>query len=157
MSRFARSVVVGAPASDVWNTMMDIEGWPRWASQFERLEQLDGPDLALNSRVRVWPKGLPASVWQVTEFQEGRSFTWSSRLGPGVRLMGGHVLTSDEKGTSAQFWLDASGPLGFLLGPLLRRMIFSRNTRTATEGLKRHMEEPAAAVAAPANAARPER
>jgi hypothetical protein len=44
-------------------------------------------------------------------------------------------------GANAEFWLEASGLLGTLLGPVLRR-IFSRNTTSATEGLKRFMEAP---------------
>ena len=149
MSRFARSVDIRARPAEVWTTMMDIARWPEWASQFKRLEQLDGADLALNSRVRVWPNGLPASVWQVTEFEEGRSFTWESRLGPGVRVTGGHVLTPNAEGTAAQFWLEASGPLGSLFAPILQRLIFTRNTRTATEGLKRRVEQRVPSSAGP--------
>lgn len=148
MSRFARNVHIDAPAADVWAVMMDLEQWPRWASQFKRLEPLDGVRLAHDSRVRVWPKGLPASVWHVTEYEQGRSFTWESRLGPGVRLTGGHLLTPTPNGTTAQFWLEANGPLGSALSPILKRLVFSRNTRTATEGLKHEVEQQSRATAA---------
>jgi hypothetical protein len=141
MSRLTRSVQIHADPAAVWATMMDLEHWPQWASQFKALERLDGVGLAVNSRVRVSPKGLPASVWRVTEYADGRSFTWESHLGPGLRVAGGHLLMPTEKGTTAEFWLDADGPLGSLLGPILRRTVFSRNTRTATEGLKRHVEQ----------------
>jgi uncharacterized membrane protein len=140
MARLDRSVHIDAAAADVWAVMMDLEHWPRWASQFKSLEQVGGSGLALNRRVRVSPKGMPASVWQVTEYEDGRSFTWQSRLAPGVRVTGGHVLTPTGSGTTAQFWLDADGPLGSLLGPVLRRLVFKRNTKTATEGLKRYVE-----------------
>jgi hypothetical protein len=45
-------------------------------------------------------------------------------------------------GAKAEFWLEATGVLGALLAPLLRRRIFSRNTKSATEGLKQFMEAP---------------
>ncbi len=140
MSRFARSSRIEAPMAAVWAALMDVETWPTWASQFKRLERLDGGVLALGSRVRVWPKGMPASIWQVNEFDEGRSFTWTSTLGPGLHVDGGHVLTPDGAVTNAEFWLEAKGPLGVLLSPVLRRAVFSRNTRSASEGLKRHLE-----------------
>jgi len=120
--------------------MVDVERWPVWASQFKRLERLDAGPLAAGSRVKVKPKGMPGSVWQVTEYEEGHSFTWASSLAPGILVTGGHEVTANGNGTNAEFWLEAGGPLGRLLGPLLRRTVFSRNTRSATEGLKSHLE-----------------
>jgi len=120
--------------------MVDVERWPVWASQFKRLERLDAGPLAAGSRVKVKPKGMPGSVWQVTEYEEGHSFTWASSLAPGIRVAAGHEVTANGNGTNAEFWLEAGGPLGRLLGPLLRRTVFSRNTRSATEGLKSHLE-----------------
>lgn len=78
---------------------------------------------------------LPAA-WRVTEYDDGRSFTWESSLAPGLRVLGGHVLTPEADGSSAEFWLEARGVIGSLLAPPLRRSVFSRNTRNATEGLK---------------------
>lgn len=140
MSRYARSIRIGAPPGDVWAAMVDVERWPVWASQFKRLERLDAGPLAAGSRVKVKPKGMPGSVWQVTEYEEGHSFTWASSLAPGILVTGGHEVTANGNGTNAEFWLEAGGPLGRLLGPLLKRTVFSRNTRSATEGLKSHLE-----------------
>jgi hypothetical protein len=50
-------------------------------------------------------------------------------------------VTADSHGATAEFWLDSSGWLGWLLGPVLRRGVFSRNTRSATEGLKQYLED----------------
>lgn len=141
MSRYARSIHIKAPPADVWAACVDVETWLAWASQFKRLERLDTGPLAPGSRIRVRPKGMPAAVWQVTDYEAERSFTWASSPVPGVRFTGGHVVTPDGLGTTAAFWLEASGALGTLLSPLLRRRIFSRNTRSATEGLKSHIEE----------------
>jgi hypothetical protein len=134
MSRFARSIRIAATPADVWKVLVDVESWPVWASQFRRLERLDSSALALGSRVRVKPEGMPASTWRVTEYEDGRSFTWESSLAPGVLVTGGHILSADGAGTTAEFWLEASGAFGSLLAPFLRRTVFSRNTRSATEG-----------------------
>lgn len=142
-SRFPRSIRIEAPSADVWAAIVDVEAWPAWATQFRRLERLEASPLAVGSRVRVAPKGMPSAVWQVTEYEEGLSFTWAASLFPGVRLTGGHTVAADGGGTDAEFWLEASGTLGKQLTPLLRRTVFSRNTRSATEGLKSYMERPA--------------
>jgi hypothetical protein len=81
------------------------------------------------------------SDWTVTEYEDGRSFTWASPLVPGLRVTGGHVVTAKGDGASAEFWLEATGVLGTLLGGALRRR-FSRNTNSAAEGLKRYIESP---------------
>lgn len=141
MSRYARSIHIEAPAADIWAAIVDVETWPVWASQFKRIERLDAGSLAPNSRVRVRPKGMPQAIWHVTEFEEGRSFTWASSLMPGIRITGGHVVTPDGNAANAEFWLEASGALGRLLTPMLGRIVFSRNTRSATEGLKSYVEE----------------
>jgi ligand-binding SRPBCC domain-containing protein len=140
MSRFVRSIQIRAPSTDVWAALVDVEAWPTWASQFNRLELLDPGPLALGTRVRVKPNGLPAATWTVTEFESGRLFTWVSTLAPGLHLRGGHELRAVDGETDAEFWLEAFGPLGSLFSPVLRRMLFARNTRTATEGLKGHAE-----------------
>ena len=140
MSRLARSIHIAAPAPDVWQALIDVEAWPGWASQFKRIELLGPAPLRVGSRVRIQPKGMLATTWRVTEYDDGRSFTWESSLAPGVRVRGGHVLTPEAGGSSAEFWLEAGGVIGSLLSPLLRRTVFSRNTRNATEGLKRLVE-----------------
>lgn len=141
MSKYTRRIRIEAPRGDVWAATRDVASWPTWAPQFERLERLDTGPIGLGARTRVKPKGLPASIWTVSEFEDGRLFTWASSLGPGMRLIGGHQLTSAGDSTDAEFWLQATGPVGAFLSPLLHRTIFRRNTTAATEGLKRYVEK----------------
>src|SRR3970040_1952396 len=124
MSRYARSIHIEAPAADVWAAIVDVETWPAWASQFKHLERLDAGPLAPRSRVRVRPKGMPEAIWQVTDYEEGRSFTWASSLAPGVRVIGGHVVTPAGNATDAEFWLQASGPVRGAAAPVGGRTVF---------------------------------
>ena len=141
MSRVARSIDIAASPDAVWTVLADVEHWPRWASRFERLERLEAGPLAMGSTVRCKTTDRQAtSDWTVTEYVDGRSFTWTSALAPGLRVTGGHVVAAKGDGAKAEFWLEATGVLGALLAPLLRRRIFSRNTTSAAEGLKQFME-----------------
>lgn len=139
MARITRSIHIEAPPDAIWRALVDIEAWPDWAMQMKRLERLNPGPLAFGSRVRVTPKGMPRSVWEVNEYEEGRSYTWTAVVAPGVRLTGGHVVDSNSGGVMASFWLGASGPLAAILRPL-RAVVFRRNTRLATEGLKAYVE-----------------
>jgi hypothetical protein len=51
-----------------------------------------------------------------------------------------HDVAAIGNDTTAEFWLEASGALGKLLAPLLGNTIFSRNTTSATKGLKSYTE-----------------
>ncbi len=139
MARITRSIYIEAPPDAIWRVLVNIEGWPGWARQMKRLERLDPGPLAFGSRVRVTPRGMPGSVWEVIEFEERRSYTWTSMVAPGVRLTGGHVVDPDPGGVMATFWLASSGLFAAVLGPLLA-VVFRRNTRLATEGLKAYVE-----------------
>ncbi|MDQ2935106.1 MAG: SRPBCC family protein [Chloroflexota bacterium] len=141
MSRHSHSIDIGASPEAVWAVLVDVEHWPTWASQFERLERLEAGPLAVGNTVRCKTTDRQAtSDWVVTRYEDGRSFTWEASLAPGLRVTGGHLVTAAGDGVNVELWLEASGWLGRLLGPMLRRTIFSRNTKGAAEGLKRLME-----------------
>jgi hypothetical protein len=140
MGRVARKIDIAAPPRAVWTVLVDVDRWPTWATQFERLERLEAGPLALGSRVRVKASGTRAAVWTITEYKDERSFTWQASLAPGLRVMGGHVVEAVGDGATAEFWLESAGWLGTLMGPVLRRRIFSRNTQAATVGLKTFVE-----------------
>jgi hypothetical protein len=134
-----RTITIEAPPLTVWETMADVERWPSWASSMRRLERIGGSPLGLGSRTRVTPKWLPSNVWMVTEFDPPHSYTWTTRLAPGLGLTGGHIVDARGAGAVATFSLAATGPLATPAAPLLRA-VFRRNTRLAAEGLKRYCE-----------------
>lgn len=139
MGAVARTVWIDAPAALVWDAMINLNEWPSWASYMKSLRRQDRGPFGLGSRVHVTPKGLPGAEWTVTEYEAPRSYTWTTQLAPGLGLVGGHVLEPSKQGVMATFSLATSGPIGAVLSPLLS-IVFRRNTRLATEGLKRHCE-----------------
>lgn len=139
MQPVTRTVTIDALPGDVWEVLTDVEGCPAWASSMKRLERRENGPLRSGSQVKVSPKGMPGAVWTVTEYTPPHSYTWVTRVVPGLRLTGGHVVDAHGDGAAATLSLLASGPVGTLLSPLLR-LLFRRNTRLATDGLKRHCE-----------------
>lgn len=117
---------------------MEVERWPQWATHMQSLVRLDPGPLRIGSRGRVKPRGMPGAIWVVTEFADLKLFTWTTQA-PGIQLIGGHRIEHHNGGTRATLLLESRGWLAAILWPVLQ-VIFQRNTRVATQGLKTYCE-----------------
>ena len=132
------TVRVSASPEKVWAVYTDVERWPEWTPVMKKIERLEDGPLALGSTARIEAKGGPPSVWTVTEFTEGRSFTWESKA-RGVKLVAWHVIDADGEGSRVRLGVRMTGLMATLLGPFLRSMA-KRNVKTEAEGLKQRCE-----------------
>src|SRR5262249_48426335 len=73
------SVEIDAPATTVWDIFADVERWPEWTASVERIVALDGPGIEVGKRFEIKQPQLPKLVWEVTEVQPGRSWSWHQR------------------------------------------------------------------------------
>ena len=137
--RITNTVHVSAPPAKVWAAMAGVERWPEFAPQFKTIVRKDDGPIALGKSALVTPKGFFGAVWTVTEYTEGRSFTWEANMLPGLHLTAGHVVEPDGDGTRVTLSLASSGPASVLLALPLGR-IFRRNVRQEGEGLKAYCE-----------------
>jgi hypothetical protein len=80
--------------------LSNIECWPEWTPTVMSIERLDRGTLAVGSRARIRQPKLPPAVWQITELDAGRSFTWVTRS-PGVRVTARHWVEAREGGSRA--------------------------------------------------------
>ncbi len=110
-------VDIPAPADRVWAVMADVERWPEWTPTVTRLQRLDRGPFAVGSRIRIRQPKLPAAVWEVSELQKGRSFTWVSGR-PGIRVTAEHGVEPTARGTRATLSVRFSG----VLAPLVARL-----------------------------------
>jgi len=137
--RTSNTLHIDAPPAKIWQAFIDVERWPEFAPQFQSIVRNDEGPFALGKSARVTPKGFFSSVWTVTEFTDGRSFTWETNQMPGLHLAGGHEIEPDASGANVTLWLHSSGPLAGVMSPILGR-ISRRNTRQYCEGLKAYCE-----------------
>ena len=96
-----RTVNINAPPARVWAVMMDVERWPEWTKSVRGVQRLGGGPFGLGSEARLRVRGGPASVWRVTEFTEGQSFTWESDTA-GVHSRASHVIDSEGEGRASR-------------------------------------------------------
>jgi carbon monoxide dehydrogenase subunit G len=132
------SLHIDAPPDVVWGVLIDIERWPGWAPHFSRAERLERGDFGLGSSARLRISGAPASVWRVTEFDEGKRFVWASKA-LGVSSVADHVLEPDGDGTRVALSVTNRGLIATLFSPLFSSLA-RRNLKAEAQGLKRRSE-----------------
>jgi uncharacterized membrane protein len=138
MTNIATTIDIQAPPDRVWAALRDIEHWPEWTATVTGVRLLDPGPLAIGNRAIVrQPKLLPAR-WEITQVEEGRSFTWITR-GPGILVTAHHEIEVAPNGSRVMLSLDFSGPLG----PLAARLTRGLNARylaLESQGLKKRAE-----------------
>jgi uncharacterized membrane protein len=134
------SVEIDAPASLVWEVFTDVERWPEWTASVTELVGLDGPEIAVGKRFRIKQPKLPPLVWRVTDLQPGASWTWAQRSAGGSTLAHHSVTPIAEGRTLVRQTLDQRGPIGALVGHLMRATT-RRYLALEAQGLKARSEQ----------------
>ena len=140
MSRNTINVAVNidAPPEKVFAVLCDVERWPEWTPTMQSVRRLDRGPLAVGSSAQVRQPKLRAAVWQVTELQEKRSFTWITRA-PGLRMKAGHLVEPRGGGSRAALSFEISG----LIAPLILGLygsLIERYITTESQQLKKRSE-----------------
>jgi uncharacterized membrane protein len=113
------SVEIDAPPRLVWDVFTDVEHWPDWTASVTSLIGVDAPTLAVGRRFAIKQPGMAKLVWQVTEIDPGKSWTWVQRS-PGVRVIARHDVIAQPGGrTLVRQRLDQGGVLGAFVGRLM--------------------------------------
>ena len=110
---------VAAPPDAVWRVLTDLEDWPRWGPTVQRGELAGPGPLRLGSRGKVWTPVGVALPFEITEFDDGRSWAWRVAGVPATK----HGVEPDADGCrvwmSAPLWAPAYLAV---LGVALRRI-----------------------------------
>jgi uncharacterized membrane protein len=135
--RHEKTVGISAPADTIWSVLTDVARWPEWTASIRSVELLSEQPLRLGSRVRIRQPKLPTAVWEVTDLQPGRAFTWINRS-PGMTSTGIHEIVGTPDAPAVRLVIDQSGPLSFLARPFLP--LTRRYVEMEAAGLKRRCE-----------------
>jgi Polyketide cyclase / dehydrase and lipid transport len=142
------AVEIYAPASVVWDVFTDVERWPEWTDSVTRLVALDGPGLEVGKRFEIKQPRMPKLVWQVTEVTPGAGWTWVQRSPGGLTSARHEVIPESAGRTRVLQQIDQRGPIGAVVGVLMRGMT-KRYLELEAAGLKarseqlRHLDGPA--------------
>lgn len=138
VTHFETTIEIQAPADRTWAALRDIEHWCDWTPSVIAIRLLDSGPIPVGTRAMVrQPKLLPA-IWTITNFEEGRGFTWITR-GPGLRVTARHSVERAANHSRVMLSLDFSGPLGSLFARLTRDLN-ARYLDLEARGLKKYAE-----------------
>jgi uncharacterized membrane protein len=137
--RYQTSVVIDARPEVVWSVLADVERWPEWTATMRSVRWLGADRLERGARAQVAQPKLPNAVWEVTEVDPGKSFTWVSRR-TGVAVAATHLVGADDAGwTGVELIIEMTGALAWLAASLTGRLSRSYLAIEAA-GLKRRAE-----------------
>jgi len=133
-----KTVIIEAPPEKVFAVLCDVERWPEWTSTMISVRRLQSGPFAVGSTAQVRQPKLRPTVWQVTELDENRNFTWITRS-PGLRMKAGHLVEPHGTGCRVALSFEMSG----LMAPLVSRLygsLIDEYVATESLGLKRRTE-----------------
>jgi carbon monoxide dehydrogenase subunit G len=136
--RVERIVRIAAPPAKVWAVMTDVERWPEWTPSIRSVKRGESGAFGMGSTATLEVAGAPTSVWTVTEFGEGQSFTWETTV-RGVTVRAAHVIDTEGDGSRVMLTTVSTGLMARLFAPMLV-IVGRRNLRQEAEGLKRRCE-----------------
>jgi uncharacterized membrane protein len=134
----SKTVTIDAPPAKVFEVLCDVERWPQWTPTMTSVRRLDKGAFAIGSTVRVQQPKLRPAVWQVTELEAGRHFTWTTRS-PGLRMAAGHFVEPQGTGSRVALSFEMSGLFAPLVSRLYGKLIDGYVT-TESQRLKQHCE-----------------
>ena len=108
------------PTERLWSIASDVERWGDRLPTVDSVRSLGSGPIRVGSRFEVRQPGLPKAVWEVSDWQPGRSFTWVSSS-PGIRSRAVHTVSDDDNGSRLDLSLEWSGPLARVLELLIGR------------------------------------
>lgn len=117
----------------LWAVVSDVQSWPDRLPTFDQIVRVDesnGPSDPgghdeldagpIGRRFAVRQPGLPAAVYEITEWSPHEAFTWVSRTF-GVTTTARHTLTRTESGAGLALAIEWRGPLAPLVRAVLSR------------------------------------
>ena len=116
---------MASPAA-VWSVLTDLDCWPEWGPTVSGATLLDGDELGLGERGKVWtPVGVPLP-FTITEFEPGRNWAWQVAGVPATR----HSVEPHDRGAKASMaapvWAAAYLPVLAIALHRIDRMVTRR-------------------------------
>jgi uncharacterized protein YndB with AHSA1/START domain len=132
------TVDIDAEPEKVFAVLCDVERWPDWTTTMTSVRRMENGAFGVGSTARVRQPRLRPAVWQVTQFEDNRNFTWTTGS-PGLRMTAGHSIEPHGMGSRVALSFELSG----FIAPLASRLyggLIERYITIESQGLKKRSE-----------------
>ena len=109
------SIETSAAPEAIWRLWADVDGWPEWNGDIERIE-LDGP-FAAGGRIVMTPSGQEPIELRIAEAVEPEVFVDEADLGEIVVRTIHRVQPADGERARVTYRMEITGPAADTLGP----------------------------------------
>ena len=109
------SIETSAAPDQIWRLWADVDGWPEWNGDIERIE-LMGP-FAVGSRIVMTPIGEEPVELRIAEAVEPELFVDEAELGEVVVRTVHRVERLDGERARVTYRMEITGPAADTLGP----------------------------------------
>jgi hypothetical protein len=134
------SLLIDADPAAVWNVLSNVAEWPHWLPTVTEVRPLDGSPIVEGRRFFVRQPSLKPNVWRVSRVDAPNLFVWETRS-PGIRMIAEHAVVPRPGGSSSvSLRFSFFGPVGLVIGLVLRRMTARFLVREAA-ALKERVEQ----------------
>jgi uncharacterized protein YndB with AHSA1/START domain len=144
MITFTAETSTSASPAQAWRALIDITDWPRWTPSYKSIEQLNDGPVAVGSQARVRQPRLAPAIYQVTEIDEGRNFTWTSEAAGTCTVARHRLVPTVDGGTRIELAAELSGwlagPVKLILGRRIQRYVNleANGIKAAAEAARDH-------------------
>jgi uncharacterized protein YndB with AHSA1/START domain len=109
------SIETTAAPETIWRLWSDVDGWPRWNADLDRVE-LSGP-FAQGSAITMFPREDDPIELTIAETDEPEGFTDQADLGPVVVRTAHRVERLGDTRSRIVYRMEITGPEADTLGP----------------------------------------
>ena len=86
-----KSSIIHAKSVIIFKVLADVENWNKWTGSVKKSELVKGDTFALGSKIKIIQPKLRPVIWEITEIQSDKSFTWESNS-IGLNVTAKHII-----------------------------------------------------------------
>ncbi|HEU5166193.1 MAG TPA: SRPBCC family protein [Chitinophagaceae bacterium] len=134
-----KSLIIHAKAAVIFKVLADVENWNKWTGSVQKSRLIKGDTFAVGSKIKIIQPKLRPVIWEITEVQSDKSFTWVSNS-IGLNVTAKHIIENCGDSSKVLLITTYKGFLSKIVYPLISD-IANKYMTMEIDGLKQASEK----------------